>query len=303
MLTLKNIRPILTTHLTRITAVGTSDGETKAIAERVGAAGSSFFWTMRFLPPPRRRAMYALYAFCREVDDIADGEASTQSKLTLLGGWRSRIAQLYARRPTDLLTRALIEPVDNYNLRCEDFHAIVDGMEMDARSDIQAPNLAELDLYCSRVAVAVGLLSVRIFGVETEAADRVAAELGRALQLTNILRDLDEDAERNRLYLPRELLRAHDIATITPRSVLSHPAVEYICRDLAAIAERHYADALEALAECPHCKMRPAALMLHSYRELLHLLVARGWSRLKKPVRIPAWRKAGLLVRYGFAGR
>ena len=165
MLTLKNIRPILTTHLTRITAVGTSDGETKAIAERVGAAGSSFFWTMRFLPPPRRRAMYALYAFCREVDDIADGEASTQSKLTLLGGWRSRIAQLYARRPTDLLTRALIEPVDNYNLRCEDFHAIVDGMEMDARSDIQAPNLAELDLYCSRVAVAVGLLSVRIFGV------------------------------------------------------------------------------------------------------------------------------------------
>jgi hypothetical protein len=110
------------------------------------------------------------------------------------------------------------------------FLAIIDGMEMDARSDIQAPSLAELDLYCSRVAVAVGLLSVRIFGVETEAADRVAAELGGALQLTTILRDLDEDAERNRLYLPRELLGKHGLMAATPRSVLSHPALRLVLR-------------------------------------------------------------------------
>jgi phytoene/squalene synthetase len=173
-----------------------------------GAAGSSFFRAMQFLPARRREAMRALCAFCREVDDIADGDASRSLKQALLLNWRSEIAHTFAGRPRHDVTRGLSEAIHLYGLRCNDFLAIIDGMEMDARRDIRAPSIAELDRYCERVAVAVLRISVRIFGEASPAGERVAAELGRALQLTNILRDLPENARRHRLYLPRELLQA-----------------------------------------------------------------------------------------------
>jgi presqualene diphosphate synthase len=274
-----------------------------AIALRRRAAGSSFFWAMRLLPRQRRRAMNALYAFCREVGDIADGEASRSLKQTLLLNWRSEIAHLYAGRPRHTVTRSLNEAIHLYGLRCDDFLAIIDGMEMDARTDIRAPSFAELDRYCERVAVAVGRISVRIFGEASPAGERVAAELGRALQLTSILGDLAEDAGRHRLYLPRELLHAHRIFATTPSWVLAQPALADVCRDLAMLAEGHYVVAAEAITACPRRTMRPAAVMLGVYRALLHELLARGWRQLDKPVRIPAWRKFALVIRHGLAGR
>ncbi len=183
----------------------------QTIRNRVAAAGTSFYWAMRLLPRDRRNAMYAVYAWCREVDDIADGDRPAAHKLAALADWRDEIEALYADRPRHLVARALHEPVRRYRLRREDFLAVLDGMEMDAREDIRAPDLARLDLYCARVASAVGDLSVHIFGDPSDAAHRVAHSLGRALQLTNILRDLDEDARRGRLYLPRELLERHGI--------------------------------------------------------------------------------------------
>ncbi len=277
--------------------------EAVAIADRVRAAASSFFWAMRLLPAPRRRAMYALYAFCREVDDIADGDASPSLKRALLAQWRSEIALLFAGRPQHIVTRALHEPVYQYGLRCDDFLAVIDGMEMDARRDIRAPSLAELDLYCARVAVAVGLLSVRIFGVATPAAEQVAAELGHALQLTNILRDLVEDAARHRLYLPRELLQAHGIFATMPSYVLAQPALPAVCQEIVRLAEEHYDAATAAIAACQRQSMRPAAVMLALYRALLRRLAARGWSRLDEPVRLPAWQKVALVLRHGLTGR
>jgi phytoene synthase len=201
------------------------------------------------------------------------------------------------------VTRGLNEAIHLYGLRCDDFLAIIDGMEMDARTDIRAPGLSELDRYCERVAVAVGRLSVRIFGEETPAGERVAAELGRALQLTSILRDLAQDAGRHRLYLPRELLHAHGIFATTPSWVLAQPALPDVCRDLAVVAERHYGAAAEAIAACPRATMRPAAVMLGIYRALLHELLARGWRQLDEPVRIPSCRKLALLLRHGLTGR
>ena len=215
--------------------------DTNALCRRV--VGSSFFWPMQLLPAQRREAMYALYAFCRELHDIADGEASRSLKQTLLLNWRSEIAHLYEGRPRHVVTRGLTEAIHRYSLRCDDFLAVIDGVEMDARTDIRAPSFAQLDRYCECVAVAVGRLSVRIFGEETPAGERVAAELGRAFQLTTILRDLAEDARRHRLYLPRELLHAHGIFATTPSWVLAQPALPEICRDLAMLAERHYAAA------------------------------------------------------------
>jgi presqualene diphosphate synthase len=213
-------------------APGPAKDEAKAIARRVRATGSAFRWAMRLLPAPRRTAMCALCAFCREVDDIADGEASPILKQALLLNWRTEIARLYAGRPCHIVTRTLSEPVRAYSLRSEDFLAIIDGVDMDARADIQAPSLAELDLYCARATVAVALIAVRIFGVETAAGERVAVQLGRGLQLTTILRNVSEDGRRNRLYLPRELLRAHGIEGADPRSVLVHPALPNVCRDV-----------------------------------------------------------------------
>jgi presqualene diphosphate synthase len=275
--------------------------EAKAIARCVRGTGSSLLWAVRLLPAPRRSAMHALYAFCREIDEIADGAASPLLKQALLLDWRTEIARLYAGRPRHSVTRALSEPVHAYSLRSEDFLAIIDGMDLDARADVQAPSLAELDLHCARVSVAVGLIAVRIFGVETAAGERVAVHLGRALQLTSILRDLAEDARRNRLYLPRELLRAHGIETTDPRSVLAHPALPNVCRDVAVLAEQHYAAATRAIATCPRHSMRPAALMLGIYRALLQELLASGWRCLEQPVRVPAWRQLALLLRHGLA--
>ena len=234
-----------------------SDNQDNTIALRLRAAGSSFFWAMQLLPYQRREAMYALFAFCREVDDIADGDAPRSLKDVFLSDWRSEIALLYAGRPNHVITRALREAVRLYSLQCNDFLAIIDGMEMDARTDIQAPSLEQLDLYCERAAVAVGRLSVRIFGEETQAGERVAEELGRALQLTNILRDLAEDAKRDRLYLPREVLRAHGIHATSPSWVLAQPALPDVCRDVAKLAEGHFDAAAQVIAACPRHKMRP----------------------------------------------
>src|SRR5262249_55551777 len=156
------------------------------------------------------------------------------------------------------------------------FVAIIDGMQMDARTDIRAPSLSELDLYCARLSVATAQLSVRIFGEASAAAERVAEELGRAVELTNILQHLSEDAVRGRLYLPRPMLQAHGILATTPSAVLAHPALSKVCSDLAAKAEAHYAAAANAIEACSRHAMRPVAIMLAIHRAVLRALLARG---------------------------
>jgi presqualene diphosphate synthase len=200
-----------------------------AIRAKVAAAGTSFYWAMRLLPAARRDAMFAVYAFCREVDDIADSADAPATKRAGLAAWRREIDAIYHGKAQWPLGRVLAEAVAAYRLRREDFLAVIDGMEMDAAADIRAPKLAELDRYCDCVAGAVGRLSVRIFGTDSPAADTVAGALGRALQLTNILRDLVEDAERGRLYLPREILLAHGIAGADPQAVLRHRRLPAVC--------------------------------------------------------------------------
>jgi squalene synthase HpnD len=301
--TIERLYAPITERLSREAAIGAPGYEDNAVALRRATADSSFSWAMHLLPVQRRQALRALYAFCREVDDIADGEASHALKETLLATWRGEIAHLYGGRPRTAVSLGLSKAVHLYGLRCHDFLAIIDGAEMKAQTDIRAPSFAQLDRYCERVAVAVGRLSVRIFGEETPAGERVGAELGRALQLTNILRDLAEDAKRHRLYLPRELLHAHGIFATTPSWVLAQPALPDVCRDLAVRAEQHYAAAAEAIAACRRSAMRPAAVMLGINRALLHELLTRGWQRLDETVRISFWRRLALLLRHGLTGR
>src|SRR5438094_1599183 len=249
----------------------------ESIRQRVESAGTSFYWAMRLLPEDRRNGMYAVYAFCREVDDIADDIGPPAQKKAALADWYTEIDALYDGRPLQLVARALRDPVMRYQLRREDFHSVISGMEMDAAEDIRAPDLATLDRYCARVAGAVGHLSVHVFGDASPAAHAVADSLGRALQLTNILRDLDEDAHRGRLYLPREILDRHGIRDTDPTLVLRHPALPAACRDLAAIAEPHFAEAARMMARCSRRAMRPAAVMGAFYRATLDALLRSEW--------------------------
>jgi phytoene synthase len=172
-------------------------------------------------------------------------------------------------------------------------------MEMDARGDIRAPDMATLDLYCARVASAVGHLSVHIFGDSSDAAHAVAESLGRALQLTNILRDLAEDAARQRLYLPREILDRHGIRGDEPAAALRHPALPAACRDVAAIAETHFREAALAMEQCSHRAMRPAAVMAALYRATLSALQRSGWRNPMARVSVATSLKLWLVLRHG----
>ncbi|WP_374379259.1 presqualene diphosphate synthase HpnD [Dongia sp.] len=273
---------------------------TQQIAAQVKASGTSFYSAMRLLPPARRDAMFAIYAFCREVDDIADEEAPQTEKQQRLAEWRAEIDRLYAGQPTGTISQALLTPMREFKLRREDFLAVIDGMEMDATDTIQAPDMATLDLYCDRVASAVGRLSVRAFGATEAVADDVAYHLGRALQLTNILRDIEEDAGRGRLYLPHDLLAKHGIVSGDLAVIRQHPNLPRVCRDLAARAKDHFAKADAAMRQCAKEPMRPARIMGAVYGALLDKLIAWDWRDLTTEIKVPKWRKIWLAIRYGF---
>jgi phytoene synthase len=272
-------------------------GDVAAVARIVKAAGSSFRRGMAVLPRRRRQAMFAVYAFCRVVDDIADGDAPLAEKRAALAAWRGQISALYAGKAEDAVTRELRRAVIAFDLREADFQAVIDGMAMDAEGPVVAPREAELDLYCDRVAAAVGRLSVRCFGDASPAADRVAFHLGRALQLTNILRDLHEDVALGRLYLPRELLEMAGIP-LSPKEALAHPATERVCAELARRARGHFGEAEVWMSRCNEAAMRPARLMADTYEALLDVLRERGWRDLHRRVRLSPWAKLRILWRH-----
>ena len=280
-----------------MTALNASPGDLAAVEAIVQSAGTSFYRGMRVLPPDRRSAMYAIYAFCRLVDDVADEPGAIEVKRAGLARWREAIAAVYAGTGQDAVTRVLVAAVRAYQLRKDDFLAVVDGMQMDAETVIIAPDLATLDLYCDRVAAAVGRLSVRAFGDMSEAADAVAFSLGRALQLTNILRDIAEDAGRGRLYLPLEWLQEAGVPA-DPALALTAPGLPAVCRRVAAEALRRFDLAREALARCDRRAMRPARLMGATYAALLAALEKRGWEALQQPVRLPKWQKLWIAARH-----
>jgi presqualene diphosphate synthase len=262
----------------------------------VRGAGTSFWRGMRILPPDRRAAMYGIYAFCRLVDDLADEPAPLERKRAALAAWRERIAALYRGEAGDAVDRVLLGAIRRFDLERADFLAVIDGMESDAEAPMVAPDLATLDLYCDRVAAAVGRLSVRAFGDASAAAREVAFHLGRALQLTNILRDLREDAERGRIYLPAEWLSEAGIAP-EPATLLGDPGLPAVCRRMAAAAHEHFRRAGAAMARCDRRAMRPARVMGATYAALLGALEKRGWRAPWERVRVPGWRKAWIAAR------
>ena len=283
-----------------MTALGADQADLDAVEAMVRAAGTSFFRGMRVLPPDRRHAMYAIYAFCRIVDDIVDDQGAFAAKLPELQAWRRRVADLYRGRADMPVTRVLVRAVGAFRLREGDFLAVIDGMQMDAAEAIVAPDLATLLLYCDRVAGAVGRLSVRAFGDASADADEVARALGRALQLTNILRDVHEDAGLGRLYLPAEFLAEAGVPA-DPAAALRSPGLPRVCARVAVLAHGYFAEADAAMRRCDARAMRPARLMGATYAAVLGRLERRGWTCLDRPAKLPKWRKLWIALRYGLA--
>jgi squalene synthase HpnD len=264
------------------------------------AVGSSFYIAMRMLPHPQREAMYALYAFCHAVDDIADGPGPREERLAALERWRTDIDRLYRGEPP-AAAAVLFEPTRRFGLRREDFHTIIDGMVMDVTTGLRAPDWETLELYCDRVASAVGRLSVRVFGLDIPKGDALAHHLGRALQLTNILRDLDEDAALDRLYLPRTALMeaAIDVDRLGLDGILSHPGLAKACAAVAARARHHFREADRIMAACPRAAVRAPRLMAIAYAGVLDRLEMRGWAPPRSPVKVSRLRLVGGILRYG----
>lgn len=266
---------------------------------QVKRAKTSFAAGMAALPAPRRDAMHALYAFCRTVDDIADDLPTQAERDSGLALWRARIARLFqAGTAEDPITTALLPAVQAYGLVETDFQAIIDGMAMDAGAPIVAPDRATLDLYCDRVASAVGRVAVRIFGDAGAQAMQVAYHLGRALQLTNILRDLHEDGKRGRLYLPRELLLAHGLPP--DLTALKHRNLPAVCRALAQEADTHFTAAQAAMQASLPAAMRPARIMGGYYAAILRRLRQDDWRDITRRVRLAPWEKLWIMLRYRY---
>ena len=261
------------------------------------ASGSSFYAAMRILPPEQRDAMFEIYSFCRAVDDISDSSGPRPERVAQLQAWRRDIATLYDGTPPSAL-EGLARAVKTFGLRREDFLAVIDGMEMDVVTDIRAPDYATLELYCDRVACAVGRLSVKVFGLPDDLGLALADQLGRALQLTNILRDLDEDAELGRLYLPAEAMHEAGITSTDPAAVLAEPRIEWACHALIDRARAHFTKAEDIMARCPARSVRAPRLMGAVYKAILARLVARGFGSPRAPVRIPKALLLWMLLRH-----
>jgi len=263
----------------------TSEAQTLVHEAAPAASRSSFYAAMRMLPQEERDAMYHVYAFCRAVDDVADNGGPRDARMAELVRYRADLDDLYATGRTTARTSYLAHAVARFGLKKSDFIAVVDGMEMDIVRDIHAPDWELLDLYCDRAASAVGRLSVPIFGIEGDLGIDLAHHLGRALQLTNILRDIDEDAAMGRLYLPKEALEEGGISTTDIDAILVHPGLDRVCRGIAQKTRNYYRRSDAIMASCPRRSARSPRMMATVYRGILEKLIARGWHAPRADVR------------------
>jgi presqualene diphosphate synthase len=272
-------------------------GAPAAKAVKKKASGSSFYIAMRLMPEEERDAMFAIYAFCRKVDDIADDGVGTRAQRhEKLEQWRGTLRGLYAGTAGQQV-RFLAPAVARYGLRLQDFLDVLDGMDMDVAEDIVAPDLATLDLYCDRVASAVGRLSIKVFGMDEDPGFELAHHLGRALQLTNILRDVKGDLERGRVYLPLDDLAACGCTVEDLEAgVVTAPVrelIEFECRR----ARGFYQKAIDARPAEDRQRLIAAEIMRAVYFETLKRIERSGHDVFTARARVPKPRQALIAVR------
>jgi len=258
--------------------------------QKAASSGSSFYYSFLFLPPERRRAITALYAFCREVDDVVDEGLDPQVAAAKLAWWRNEVANLFAGKPQHPVARALEPHLKSFNITAERLNQIIDGMEMDLRQT-RYLDWTGLERYCFHVAGVVGLLAASIFGYRDERTLDYAKNLGIAFQLTNIIRDVGEDARKNRLYLPVEDLQRFGVPAADVLQSKQTPAFRSLMEFEAERALGYYEKAMAALPAQDRRAQRPGLIMAEIYRTLLNEIRREGFQVLTRRTSLTPLRK------------
>ena len=264
--------------------------------QKAVASGSSFYYSFLFLPPDRRRAITALYAFCREVDDVVDETHEPQIAAAKLAWWRAELANLFAGKPQHPVTKALQPHIEACGISAHKMNDVIDGMEMDLTQS-RYLDWPGLEKYCYRVAGAVGLLAAGIFGYRDARTLEYARELGIAFQLTNIIRDVGEDARKNRIYLPMADLKQFDVPASDILNAKQTPQFGKLMAFEAERAREHYRKAMQALPAQDRRAQRPGLIMAAIYRTLLDEIERDGFRVLKQKTSLTPLRKFWLAWR------
>jgi phytoene synthase len=267
--------------------------------QKVVESGTSFYYAFLFLPTEKRQAIHALYAFCREVDDVVDECEDPAVAVAKLSWWRQEVALLDHGQPTHPVMIALKTVRERFDLPLEYFNEIIDGMAMDLEYS-RYPDFKSLSLYCYRVAGVVGLLSAEIFGVTDRKTLRYATELGTALQLTNIIRDVGEDARRGRLYIPVDELEQFNVPATDIMNARETPEFKALMAFQAERAQGYYTSALHTLPLADRSAQRPGLIMAAVYRTLLDEITHDGFQVLKQKTVLPPLRKLWIALKTWF---
>ncbi|MFM7461450.1 MAG: presqualene diphosphate synthase HpnD [Burkholderiales bacterium] len=270
-------------------------------SQKAAASGSSFYYSFRFLPTDRRRAITALYAFCREVDDIADDVSDVNVARAKLGWWRTEVASLFAGHPSHPVTKALVPATREFAVDSHRLCEIIDGMEMDL-SKKRYRDWPELRLYCHRVAGVVGQLSAGIFGYSNPQTLEYAEHLGLAFQMTNIIRDVGEDARRDRIYLPQDELAKFEVPVEHLLAAKHSPAFEALMSFQTDRARSLYDIAFASLPVEDRKAQRAGLIMSAIYRTLLDEIAADGFKVLNQRTSLTPIRKLWLAWKTWVAG-
>ena len=269
------------------------------IKKIVKKSGTSFFWSMRFLPKAKREAMYTLYAFCRHIDDIVDGDSSIAEKQELLQAWREEMDNIYDKKvPATDIGRKIYKNCMRFKLPKSEFLQLIDSISMDVPNPVQAPNLNDFYRYCRGVAGVPGSLSLRIFGCSDEKMiEELSSSLGNALQITNILRDVKEDALADRLYIPREFLEKADISITDPKSVITDKNLVFAREELAKIANKDFQKAYELIKHLDKKTARPVKMIANIYKKYFDIMQKRGWEVISPKPTISKFEKLALALK------
>jgi 15-cis-phytoene synthase len=261
--------------------------------DKTRQSGSSFYYSFMFLPRDKRRAITALYAFCREVDDVVDECSDPGVAATTLNWWRTQVAEIYGGKPQHPAAQALVPVVQHFNMSREHLLEIIDGMEMDLEQ-VRYPDFKSLQLYCYRVASVVGLLAAEIFGYTDRRTLKYAHDLGIAFQLTNIIRDVGEDARRNRIYLPMDEMQQFGVTAAEILNAKETDNFQKLMAFQVERAQRFYRQALEHLPQVDRKAQRTGLIMAAIYRATLDEVVASGCHVLKERISLTPLRKLSL---------
>ena len=276
----------------------------KVIKKIVKKSGSSFFWGMHMLSGKERKAIYTLYAFCRHIDDIVDGDGALSHKMELINAWRKEIDNIYDKKvPDSCIGRDIYKNCMRFNIPKSDLTSLVSSISMDIPNPIQAPKLDEFYKYCQGVACAPGSMTLRILGCKDEEFIKdLSTSLGIAMQATNILRDIREDALVDRLYIPQEFLQKAGLETNDPKEVVVDKKLSVAREELAKLAIQNFDKSFELINRLDKKASRSVKSMAYIYKRYFDIMQNRGWEVISPKPSVSKFTKMYLILK-AYAGR